>query len=112
MLGDYIVTILFFLCIIGMVCIFFRNAVPGILQAFIIVLKLLAYVIILPFVALLGIFKFLFRRRTKIVGFITKTETFSRDIIHRNGSRSRYTESYETKIPVKSKNVFNKSGRF
>lgn len=110
MLGDYLVTMLFILAMLGFVCILLRNAIPGILSGFLAVLKGLFYLILLPISLIFGIFSFIFRRRDKFVGVVTRTKTFTRTMTDRKGNIRTSTESIQTKVPVKGR--INKSGRF
>lgn len=114
MLGDYLTAMAFILAILGMVGIILRNVIPGVLNAFIIILKLLLNLALIPINLVVGILKFLFKRRGKIIGAIKYTTTVSEKYVDRKGNVRTHTDSVETTVPCKRKgtNIFNKSGRF
>jgi len=110
MLGDYLVTIIFVLAVIGMVCIFLRNTIPGVIQGFLVVLKALFYVIAIPLAVLTHMINIVFSRKSKVGELVTRTITVSRQSTDKKGNVYTRTESLKTHERVNG-GIF-RSGRF
>lgn len=112
MLGDYVSTILFFLVIIGIICVILKNVIPGILEGFLVVLKLLGSLAVLPLIVVFGIINLFYKKSPRIIEILVKRETHVNKIFHEDGSTSQHTYVKEIIVPKDTNKKLNNSGRF